>query len=723
MGKIYRTGDWGRLWLDGSIEFLGRKDHQVKIRGFRIEPGEIESRLLQYSGITGAVVVPKEGKDGDKHLCAYIVVESKDPGAVQDCLREYLSEILPDYMIPSYFVPLAKIPLTPNGKPDRQALPEPGITAGDNYTAPRNDLEKTLAKTWAQVLGLEGDIGIHDNFFRIGGNSLNLIRVSTRLKQAGIYIDIGQLFSHQTIASISDHLRQCQKETAAVSPVTRSGTIEHLTKGGWHPQPKKVLRTIIRRTDLCAEASSNSSRVSQKMLFFSASFSKPLTKETQSELARVLAMNARLGALLVRNDAAGEYPVSPLQSSSLVYGNQRILARQNLWASYDYKTREDDPAEIKNAVVTLIKENALLRSVIVKKGDSYRFKEFASFANIQLPYLDISGCSWAARQQVLNLVRQTMAEPLELLDSPLFRLIVLKWAENLYKIILAVNHLIFDGGSIRLFPVKMAEIRRRKPGKDGQIKAVEPKTTYADYCRFINGLTYHNIQLERYFHRESFVQAVKTASRAFNPGPIKRDRFELDFSHLREQEKERYNEVILLAYAKMINALFSVHPVPINFVSQGRHYLGANFGEVLGDFHDFIPVLFPVAEPADHDRTIEKFLAFREYIKETNLNFTAYIVKRGTSRDELAKLISPFSFNSLIGLYEEREEMDNAAVQAPGEPVMDETSLRPLVFAVVITKAPDSYRLRLECTQNSQFENKEVREQFIKAFQSLVNPV
>ncbi len=265
----------------------------------------------------------------------------------------------------------------------------------------------------------------------------------------------------------------------------------------------------------------------------------------------------------------------------------------------------------------------------------------------------------------------------------------------------------------------MAEIRRRRPGKDGKIKPVVPKTTYADYCRFMNDLAYHNIRLERYFQPESFMQAVETAARAFKPGPFKRDRFELDFFHLTERKKEWYNEVILLAYAKMINALFAVHPVPISFVSQGRPYLGANFGDVLGDFHDFIPVFFPVDESADHDRTIERFLAFREYIKSMGLHFIAYFVKRGTSPDELVKMISLFSFNSLIGLYEEREEKYDAAVAVPDEPVIDETSLRPLVFEVVMTKAPDSDRLLIECTQNSQFESKEVREQFMKAFQSL----
>ena len=146
---MYRTGDLARWLPDGNIEFIGRIDHQVKIRGFRIELGEIESQLLKHEEIKEAVVIDREDKDGNKYLCAY-VVSNKEMTVIE--LREHLSKELPDYMVPAYFMQLEKIPLTPNGKIDRKALPEPDgdINTGVEYVAPRNEIEEKIVKIWSK---------------------------------------------------------------------------------------------------------------------------------------------------------------------------------------------------------------------------------------------------------------------------------------------------------------------------------------------------------------------------------------------------------------------------------------------------------------------------------------------------------------------------------------------------------------------------------------------
>ena len=171
---MYKTGDLGRMLPDSNMEFLGRMDHQVKIRGYRVELGEIENKLLKHPAVKEAVVVDKTDSDGNKYLCAYMVWHEEQTVAE---MREYLAKELPDYMIPAYFVGIDQIPLTANGKIDRKSLPDPGgsINTGVEYVPPRNEIESKLVKIWQEVLEIE-KIGVNDNFFDLGGNSLSLIR-------------------------------------------------------------------------------------------------------------------------------------------------------------------------------------------------------------------------------------------------------------------------------------------------------------------------------------------------------------------------------------------------------------------------------------------------------------------------------------------------------------------------------------------------------------------
>ncbi|MCU0287026.1 MAG: amino acid adenylation domain-containing protein, partial [Acidobacteria bacterium] len=218
--RLYKTGDLAR-WLPdgppaggdsgGGIEFLGRIDHQVKIRGFRVEPGEIENRLAAYPGIKEAVIVIQENKS-EKYLCAY-VVSNKEYQAPE--LREFLAKELPDYMIPSYFIQLDKIPLTPSGKIDRKALPLPELKNNENYIPPRDEIEKKLAEIWANVLEIEKEsISIDMNFFQAGGHSLRLTMMKLKLHRAlNIEIPLKELFKRPTIEKIGEYINNIKKES------------------------------------------------------------------------------------------------------------------------------------------------------------------------------------------------------------------------------------------------------------------------------------------------------------------------------------------------------------------------------------------------------------------------------------------------------------------------------------------------------------------------------
>ncbi|MGD2085188.1 MAG: amino acid adenylation domain-containing protein [Candidatus Aminicenantes bacterium] len=213
--KLYRTGDLAGWLPDRNIEFLGRLDHQVKVRGFRIELGEIEAQLLGRRDIKEAVAIIKEDHSGDKHICAYLVPYPGNPVTDTE-LREYLSEKLPYYMIPSYFMELEQIPLTPNGKIDRKALPEAGIDRSSDYTAPRDELEEKLGEIWSLVLGrdiMPNTIGIDDNFFRLGGHSLKAVTLLSKIHQDfHVKLPLAELFKRPTIRRLAENIRHAVEE-------------------------------------------------------------------------------------------------------------------------------------------------------------------------------------------------------------------------------------------------------------------------------------------------------------------------------------------------------------------------------------------------------------------------------------------------------------------------------------------------------------------------------
>jgi len=204
VSRLYKTGDLARWLPDGQIEFLGRIDTQVKIRGFRVELGEIETCLTRHPGIQEAVVIDLTGEDGEKSLCAYLV--GRQDLALED-IQDHIRQKLPDYMVPSYFVRLDKFPLTPSGKVDRKALPGPrdglylaGRTA---YVAPGNPMQEGLQEIWQDILKRE-PVGIHDNFFVLGGHSLRVMDMAARIYRAfGIELALADIFNDPTIVGVA----------------------------------------------------------------------------------------------------------------------------------------------------------------------------------------------------------------------------------------------------------------------------------------------------------------------------------------------------------------------------------------------------------------------------------------------------------------------------------------------------------------------------------------
>ncbi|MBW8879249.1 MAG: amino acid adenylation domain-containing protein, partial [Acidobacteria bacterium] len=201
--RLYRTGDLGRWLPGGELEYLGRIDHQVKLRGFRIELGEIESQLRSQGVVKEAVVVAREDRPGDKRLVAYVVGRED---LATERLREYLASKLPEYMVPSAFVVLDWLPLTPSGKVDRRALPAPELGERGEYVAPRTEVESRLCEIWEELLGVER-VGIEDNFFDLGGHSLLATQVVSRVRaEVGVEVPLRTVFEHPTVAAFCARL-------------------------------------------------------------------------------------------------------------------------------------------------------------------------------------------------------------------------------------------------------------------------------------------------------------------------------------------------------------------------------------------------------------------------------------------------------------------------------------------------------------------------------------
>ncbi|MCH0538341.1 amino acid adenylation domain-containing protein [Streptomyces sp. MUM 203J] len=225
--RLYRTGDLARWRADGTVEYLGRIDHQVKVRGFRIELGEIEAALAEQPGVGQAVVIVREDEPGERRIVAYLTPEGgAAPGPAADCasgavagtdpacrptavpgraaLRAGLGRLLPEHMVPSAFVTLERLPLSPNGKVDRRALPAPERErpSDTDWTPPRTGTERRLAAIWQRVLRLD-QVGATDNFFEIGGDSMHAVRVVGLAREEGLDIPLTELFAHQTVEAVA----------------------------------------------------------------------------------------------------------------------------------------------------------------------------------------------------------------------------------------------------------------------------------------------------------------------------------------------------------------------------------------------------------------------------------------------------------------------------------------------------------------------------------------
>jgi amino acid adenylation domain-containing protein len=387
--RLYRTGDLARHRPDGEIEYLGRADHQVKVRGFRIEPAEIEAALCAHPGVAEAVVVARQEEgETSRRLVAYVVGSGGDAPS-PELLRRHLAERLPAYMVPAVFVALAELPLTPSGKVDRKALPAPGSdrsASGEEYVAPSLPVEEVLCGIWSAVLRIDR-IGVRDNFFSLGGDSILSLRVVALAGERGLPLALPDLFRHQTVAALAECL------------ATRLGR----------------------------EADGDGILLA----------SEPFSLLAEADRARL------------PEDLEDAYPVSMLQAGMLVHMalSPEDPAYHNV-DSWHLKVRLE-PAPFAAAVQQVMARHPMLRTSFSLHGYSEPLQLVHRTAELPVPFEDIRDLLPEDQEALIDRrIASEKSRPFDLERAPQLRLHVYQRSDHTAQLTVVENHAIFDGWSL-----------------------------------------------------------------------------------------------------------------------------------------------------------------------------------------------------------------------------------------------------------------------------------
>lgn len=455
--RLYRTGDRVRVRTDGEIEFLGRVDNQVKVRGFRIELGEIDAQLRSEPFVAEAVTVVRETPEGVQQLAAYIAGDlSIDTSAI----RARLALRLPDYMVPQTIIVLAALPLTANGKLDRAALPDPQqqiVTDETSYVAPRNPIEEILAAVWTDVLRVER-VGVHDNFFALGGDSIRTLQVIARASQKGVKLTPKQLFEHQTVA------------TAAAVARWKDASVSAATPAPALPPSDKVPGQAPDASE-CVQPASIQHGSEKALLAF------PLTGIAPERL------------LELRDDWDGIedcYPLSPMQEGMLFHtlmnpGSGMYLMQQHyVWEG------KMDRAAFGRAWQRVIDRHPILRTSFmwndldrplqivhrrVNAGDVIEDMDWSHLSDDE------------QRSKMTMVLEQELTDGLEFTRAPLMRIRFVRQGDGRHTIVRSFHHILTDDWCFSLLMMDfMAHYEAFVEGRD---LALDPPPPYREYIAWL----------------------------------------------------------------------------------------------------------------------------------------------------------------------------------------------------------------------------------------------
>ena len=556
--SLYKTGDLARFLPDGNIEYLGRIDHQVKVRGFRIELGEIEAALLSHPAVREAVVIAREDTDGDKRLVAYYTpVETSAANAAAldaEQLREFLRARVPEYMVPAAYVRLTAMPLTPNGKLDRKALPAPEADAYAvrGYGAPCGEIETALAAIWGDVLKLDR-VGRHDNFFELGGHSLLAVILIERMRRRGLQVDVRALFAASTLAELAATV-EAKANIIAIPPNRIPAGCTALTP---------------------------------EML--------PLATLTQDEIDQVV--ESVPGGVANVEDI---YSLAPLQEGILFHhlmsgeGDPYLLA-----TLLTFDTRERLNAYLK-AMQSVINRNDILRTAVMWEGLSQPVQVVQHSAVLQIREIELDPAAGDVGEQLYRRFDPRRYR-IDLRQAPLLRgYIAFDKARNRWLMMQLLHHLLADHTTME---VMHEEIQAHLLEQAEQLPAPLPFRNLVAQARLGVSKEEH----EAFFRK--MLADVEEPTTPFGLSDVQGDgtgieeaRVALE-SPLAERVRERARKLGIsaaslchLAWARVLAKVSGREDVVFGTVLFGRMQGGAGSDRVMGLFTNTLPVRIHIGD-------------------------------------------------------------------------------------------------------------------------------
>ena len=546
--RMYKSGDLGKWRDDGTIEYLGRNDFQVKIRGFRIELGEIEARMIDVDGVGHAVVLVREDRPGDKRLVAYYTIKNIDQELPSEVLRGYLAGRLPEYMVPSAYVVVERMPLTPNGKIDRKKLlsSEASFCATSTYEAPVGEREEILSQIWSELLGV-GKVGRHDQFFDLGGYSLLVIKMIGKLRSKGFRVDMGAFFVTPVLKDLA-----CAIQKTGITPETPPNLI-----------------------------SQNSERITPEML--------SLIDLDQRDIDRIVASTP--GGTRNIEDI---YPLTPMQEGMLFH---KLLNKESdvylLFFIYSAESREllDD---FLSAVQAVIDRHDILRSAFLWEDLPEPVQVVWRGASLIIDELNID----PARGDVISQLRSRFnrsAFHMDLRLAPLMRaFIAYDNVEKRWLLALLHHHLLTDHTTMEILG---DEIRAHLAGEASVLPDALPYRDFVAKTRIHNDVLAH----ERFFRE--MLEGVTEPTVPYGLINVQGDGADIDEANLmlearlsrqiRESSKRlgiSAASLFHLAWARVVASLSGSGDVVFGTVLFGRMHGDQSFDRTMGLFINTLPL-------------------------------------------------------------------------------------------------------------------------------------
>jgi acyl transferase domain-containing protein/aryl carrier-like protein len=532
--------------------------------------------------------------------------------------------------------------------------PRPDLNA--EYAAPRNDIERKLVPIFQRLFGID-TIGIYDDFFDLGGDSLKAMKLTTHLRKEGITLTVDNIFLYPTIAKISQNLAEPQK------PGTPTSTVSQESPGS--PLEAESIIAELQKNDLLT----------------------PLLKENKLELS---------------------YQVSPIQRSFLEDPDD--IARNIIFYTYQFK-HSGEASQMVRALVKVIQKNSLLRSVAVKTGNGYRIDCFQFFDNIQVPQYDVSNYSPDAKENIQSLIYQELSKPFQILDHLLYRLVLLEWEPARFQLIFSFNHLIFDANSMLPLNKKLDDAFSTLQNPSVNPEITDKTLNYCDYAGFLNQLDYEELRFDKYLnitHYLSYVSKVTQESKV----PFKHNFFQVDMSPLKDSFKDFYHEIFLLCFAATVGDLYQLDKVPLLLYAHGRDYKNGNYRNLIGSFQDNIPLLLPLDRINKFTQFLKEFQDYKDFVRNKDLNFVNFIIQKYRKGVDFLNLYScPFKFNNIIGIYDQfvTENENQTKMQR-------EVYFKSIQFQLTMSKDLHSDMVGIQFSQNLPFTFQQLKEKFLRTF-------